>query len=111
MQAFPIPGAPDFVALAHREITEYERLRGALREQDKVGEISSDGSGVGSADLAPRQRQVLELLSRGFSNKEIAFTMEITTKTVDYHIRILKIKLGKHRRTELVHVGMARDLT
>ncbi len=111
MEAFRIPRTPDFIALIHRDITEYERLREALREQDRLGEILSDGSGVGAVDLAPRQRQVLELFTRGFSNKEIAFTMEITTKIVDYHITTLKTKLRKQRRAELVRAGMTRDPT
>jgi DNA-binding CsgD family transcriptional regulator len=110
MQVSPIPGAAEFSALIHREITEYDRLRKVLRKHKTLDEISSGRSGIGSTDLAPRQRQVLELLARGFSNREIALTMGITSKTVDYHIKTLKKKLGKHRRGELVRAGTARDL-
>ncbi|MDA1314259.1 MAG: LuxR C-terminal-related transcriptional regulator [Acidobacteria bacterium] len=111
LQVFPIPGTADFNAVVHHEITEYERLRGALRKQQPLDEISSDGSRVPTVDLAPRQRQVLELVAKGFSNREIAFTMGITTKTVDYHLRTLKTKLGKHRRAELVRASLARDVS
>jgi DNA-binding CsgD family transcriptional regulator len=110
MQVLPIPGVPEFSALIHREITEYDRLREVLRKHKTLHEISSGRSGIGSAELAPRQRQVLELLARGFSNREIALTMGITSKTVDYHIKALKTKLGRQRRGELVRAGTARDL-
>jgi DNA-binding CsgD family transcriptional regulator len=110
MQVLPLPGAPDFGVLIHREITEYDRLREALRNHQARHEICSSGGGVGSDDLAPRQGQVLELLARGFSNREIALTMGITSKTVDYHIKVLKKKLGRQRRGELVRAGTARDL-
>jgi DNA-binding NarL/FixJ family response regulator len=107
LYVFPIPGRPGFSALIHREITEYERLRRALRKGEGRDETASLGSGVPSVDLAPRQRQVLELVAKGFSNREIGFTMGITTKTVDYHLRTLKAKLGKRRRADLVRAGMA----
>ena len=108
LYVFPVPGTPGFSALIHREITEYERLRKALRKGETRDEIASYGSGLPSVDLAPRQRQVLELVAKGFSNREIGFTMGITTKTVDYHLRTLKAKLGKRRRADLVRAGMAQ---
>jgi DNA-binding NarL/FixJ family response regulator len=106
LYVFPVPGTPGLSAVIHREITEYERLRKALRKGETRDEVASYGSEV--PPLAPRQRQVLELVAKGFSNREIAFTMGITTKTVDYHLRTLKAKLGKHRRADLVRAGMAQ---
>jgi len=35
--------------------------------------------------LTPRQREVLQLLTRGFSTKEIASTMHISRRTVEFH--------------------------
>ena len=111
MDVFRLPGAPEFTAVVHRDTTEYERLRNAVRGRGQDQEISSDTGAVKAVDLAPRQRQVLELLAKGSSNKEIALTMGVTVKTVDYHIRTLKTKLGTSTRGELIRAGIARGLT
>jgi DNA-binding NarL/FixJ family response regulator len=38
-----------------------------------------------SADLTPRQREVLEMIAKGYSTKDIARTLEISVKTVETH--------------------------
>jgi DNA-binding NarL/FixJ family response regulator len=38
-----------------------------------------------SVDLTPRQREVLEMIAKGYSTKDIARTLEISAKTVETH--------------------------
>ncbi len=48
------------------------------------------------ADLTPRQREVLQLLTEGHSMKEIATVLNVTTRTVEFHkyriMEVLKVK-------------------
>lgn len=52
------------------------------------------------ADLTRRERQVLDLLSRGFRYREIADRLEIGLETVRTHIRHVYDKLEVRSRTE-----------
>ena len=53
------------------------------------------------AQLTQRQIEVLRLLSKGQSNKQIARELGIYEGTVKAHLRLVTQKLGTHNRTEL----------
>ncbi len=50
--------------------------------------------------LSPREWQVLELVARGFSNKQIAHTLQVSERTVKFHLQNIYAKLGVMNRTE-----------
>jgi DNA-binding CsgD family transcriptional regulator len=52
--------------------------------------------------LSQREREVLQLLARGLSNKEMARTLSVSENTVKTHLANLYEKLGARRRTEAV---------
>jgi ATP/maltotriose-dependent transcriptional regulator MalT len=52
--------------------------------------------------LSSREREVMELLSQGLLNKEIARTLFIAEGTVKVHVRSICQKLGARTRTEAV---------
>ncbi len=52
--------------------------------------------------LTPREREVLQCLAEGASNKEIALRLAISEHTVKFHINSLLGKLGVQSRTEAV---------
>ena len=54
------------------------------------------------ARLPPRQQQVLELLSQGLTNKEIALRLGISPATVKIHVARLQGWLGAVNRTDAV---------
>ncbi|WP_278262526.1 LuxR C-terminal-related transcriptional regulator [Nocardia sp. AG03] len=62
--------------------------------------------------LTPRQRQVLDLLVQGCTNRRIGRVLDITEQTVKAHLYVLYQKLGAADRTEAVLIalrsGMAR---
>jgi len=56
-------------------------------------------------DLTPRQAEVLELLERGLSTKQIAGQLHLSTETVRNHIRHLLRAVGAHSRLEAVAIA------
>jgi len=56
--------------------------------------------------LTPRQRQVAELVSRGFTNQQIAERLTISPETVRTHVRQVLRLLGLRRKSELVQRGL-----
>ena len=51
-------------------------------------------------DLSPREREILELLAEGFSNKQIAERVGVSDGTVRWHLRHVYNKLHVRSRTE-----------
>lgn len=58
--------------------------------------------------LSQRQREIIELLAQGKSNKEISYALDITAGTVKQHLFTLFKKIGVTNRTRAVVV--AQDL-
>jgi len=54
----------------------------------------------GPANLTKREREVLDLVSQGLMNKEIARVLFITEATAKAHVRKICTKLGVRTRTE-----------
>jgi ATP/maltotriose-dependent transcriptional regulator MalT len=65
------------------------------------------GAGDGPA-LTRRERQIVGLIGRGLSNKEIAGTLRIELPTVKNHVHNILEKLRVERRAEAVSVARAR---
>jgi DNA-binding CsgD family transcriptional regulator len=65
------------------------------------------------AGLTRRELEVLELLSEGLRNAEIAERLVVTTKTVDHHVSSILAKLDARTRTEAVaaaaRLGLEKD--
>lgn len=55
-----------------------------------------------SSALTPKEREVLELLARSLSNKEIGLTMNIHEDTVKWHVKNLFAKLSAGNRKQVV---------
>jgi len=60
--------------------------------------------------LTPREKQVLQLIAQGKSNKEIAALLEISVNTVAVHRARLMETLGLHRTAELVLYAVKKGL-
>jgi DNA-binding CsgD family transcriptional regulator len=75
-----------------------ERARTELRA---AGGRSAAPTGRGAAQLTVSERRVAELAAQGMSNKEIAQTLFVTSKTVETHLGRAYLKLNIVRRTQL----------
>jgi DNA-binding NarL/FixJ family response regulator len=60
--------------------------------------------------LTGREREVLELVSQGLSNKLIARKLQISEHTVKFHVSSISTKLGAASRTDAVSRGLRRGL-
>ena len=60
--------------------------------------------------LTPRQAEVLESLSRGLTNKDIARQLGISDRSVDEHVEALLSKIGASNRTEAVVIALRKHL-
>jgi DNA-binding NarL/FixJ family response regulator len=60
--------------------------------------------------LTPREREVLELLAEGLTNRQIAGRLGISEHTAKFHVASVTGKLGASSRTEAVSRGVRRGL-
>ena len=63
--------------------------------------------------LTPKEREVLELLARNLSNKEIGLAMQVGEETIKWHMKNLFAKLDAGTRKQVVQrariLGPARS--
>lgn len=57
--------------------------------------------------LSPRQVEILNLLSEGLINKQIANRLQLSPRTVNFHIAAMKKKLGTQTIAQSVSRGSA----
>jgi DNA-binding NarL/FixJ family response regulator len=66
--------------------------------------------GTTLAGLSPREREVLELLTRGAVNKEIAAALKISENTVKNHLKNIMEKLHLENRVQVVAYALREGL-
>jgi DNA-binding CsgD family transcriptional regulator len=86
----------DFAILAPVERMIAERLIARAEELLAEGRCAS-----GATQLSPRQQQILQSVICNRENKEIASKLNITVRTVKFHISSLLSKFGVDNRTDL----------
>ncbi len=69
-----------------------------------------EGVPKGRGELTEREKQVVQLLSEGLSNKLIADRLGISDHTAKFHVNGVMMKLGSSTRTEAVVEAMRRGL-
>ena len=77
----------------------------------RAKELLTEGrSASHPAALSPRQREILDAVIRHRANKEIAAKLNISVRTVKFHISALLAKFGVENRAALAHKagGMLR---
>ena len=65
---------------------------------------------AGNAHLTPREVQVIELISQGMRNKEIAAALGISFETAQVHVKNILAKLKVQDRTAAVSVAVRRGI-
>jgi DNA-binding NarL/FixJ family response regulator len=89
-------------------------MRGETALDAEVSAQVSDGrirSGIGAVEtLSEREREVLQLVADGASNKEIAARLGLSIRTVETHVSNAMAKLGARSRTEALSRGVERGV-
>ncbi len=60
--------------------------------------------------LTPRQRETVQLLAEGKTNKEVASLLNISVKTVETHRANIMLRLNLHSVTDLVHYAIRNEI-
>lgn len=75
------------------ELVEFLRLAGRSREKEREAQASL-------RQITPREREVLQKLAEGLSNKEIAARLHMSVDTERTHMMNILNKLGVHSRLQ-----------
>lgn len=79
---------------------------------DLADEIFNIKSSInGGSHLTPREREVIQLIAEGKSNKEIAAIIHRSIKTVDMHRQHIMNKLDLHTIAEITKYAIREGLT
>lgn len=97
---FSPPYAPVELAVAAQEV-----FRGDIHvEQSKEGASTVTVKGFGT--LTYRERQILQYVVDGMTNKEIAVDLGLSYRTVEVHRRHIMEKIGARNTAELVRLAI-----
>ena len=84
------------------------RLAGFVLDAFRAGERVQSDSELN--ELTPREREVLQLIARGYRYKEIAARLHLSIKTVESHVSSVLRKLQLSSRHELTRWAAERRL-
>ena len=77
---------------------------------DKAVTESSVSKIIGSVKMTRRERQVIDLVADGLTNKEIAQKLHLSTYTIKSHIHNILEKLALHTRVQIAkYAHTSRD--
>src|SRR5471032_1888105 len=90
------------------------QMRTPVREEDTAPppslEPRNSPASPASPALTPRERDIVRILSRGASNKDIARELDLAESTVKIHVRNVLRKLNLSSRVQIAIHALARDL-
>lgn len=72
--------------------------------------VGRRGTGASSAekDLSAREQEVLQLIAWGHANKEVAYRLDLSVKTVEVHKANAMRKLGMKNRIDIVRYALLK---
>lgn len=99
-------GAVDFLQKPVPPKALVERIRTAIEDDRAARDAASERDDVRArlARLTPRERQVMELLVKGETTKEIAYDLHLSARTVEAHRRTVLRKMNVTSAAQLVRV-------
>ncbi len=72
--------------------------------------LENDASSPPDITLTPRQNQVLQALTNGFSTKQIASQLHLSNRTILMHVHALKERLGVITREQVILKALSLGL-
>ncbi len=86
------------------------RVANALLEAYLKDDGHERGADRRQGRLTPREREIVQLLAEGKTNKEVAAALDIAVKTVEAHRSNVMHKLGLHSLSEIVHYAVRNKI-
>lgn len=69
-----------------------------------------DHQKIKSLEISDREYEVLQLISQGLSNKEVAEKLFLTESTIKTHVSNLLLKLNAKRRTQAIQIAKSLNI-
>jgi DNA-binding NarL/FixJ family response regulator len=86
------------------------RVAGILLSRQMGGPWSSERIDFAGPHLSAREREVIQLLAEGKSNKEVAALLNLSVKTVQTHRANITRKLNLHSLGQLIHYAIRNGI-
>jgi len=104
-------GAVDFLQKPFDEDQLIERVREAIERDRRSRRLFLEIAEVRQRyeQLSPREREVMDLVAQGHSNKVVAIRLDIGVRTVDTHRAKVLEKMGVRSASELARMKMRLD--
>jgi DNA-binding NarL/FixJ family response regulator len=83
---------------------------GLLSVEEPFGGLANTALDDTEPVLTPREHEVLQLMTHGLPNKNIATRLHISLSTAKFHVASILTKLDAASRTEAVTIGARRGL-
>ena len=105
-------GAADFLEKPFDDDILLAAVRAALNRQDSEGKRQAERTAIDDrlAALSNREREVLEGLVAGRANKQIAFDLGISPRTVEIYRANLMTKMQAASLSELVRMALTAGI-
>lgn len=102
-------GAMDFIEKPFDNAALLQRVRDALVRDTRERALRAERESLRQsiATLTPREREVMDFMAAGRSSKEIARTLDISTRTVEIHRARVMAKLAADSVADLVRKTLA----
>ena len=98
------------IMTVHNGKTFFSREIGKMLVEDYIRDVRTRGIEDSYELLTSREREILQLLAEGKSNKEIAGSLNLSAHTVETHRRNLQDKLNLHSLAELFLYAVRKRL-
>lgn len=96
----------ELVAQVESSLKQASRL---IRSQTKGGGTTPTINVPFDVELTPTELKVVQFVSRGMANREIAVELQVSQRTIESHVSNMLGKTGLHNRTELARWAMENN--
>jgi len=105
-------GAADFIEKPFDDEALLQAVRSACNQQSSKDKHKAERAEIDSrlATLSNREREVLQGLVRGLANKQIAFDLGISPRTVEIYRANLMAKMQAASLSDLVRMALIADI-
>ena len=91
------------IAIVFFFVGVYINKKSLHKKQDSTHEI--DAKKIEELEISKREYEVLQFISKGHSNKEIADALFLSESTIKTHVSSLLVKLNAKRRTQAIEIA------